>query len=266
MKTLALFAISALLAGTLSAPLAGDAHAQNDPDILKRIAQEAETQIESQIGETYGSYDAAPPEIRERFELGHEQVVLLGEALESSDVEEARGHFLSAMKHFKEITRVIAAPAAQTEDRDLLSELNRLANYVDSLKRVSDTHNTGIDFEGIDSLIDQARSEISGGTGDPAATIDQVKSLIRDIKNNLREHASQSASDRARQFVEEQLDGIDQRLARALDAGADPSQLEEARGLVEEIRTMMERNETEDAKQILRELIGLIKQIERSVR
>ncbi len=272
MRTLALLAVSALAAGALFTSLTDGAFAQNDPDILKRIAEEAQAQIEDQIRGTYDGYDAAPPQVKEEFELGGQQVVLLGESLESSDVEEARGHFLSAMRHFKEITRMIApraaeegtASPAQAADRDPLSELNRLVRYVDSLRQVSDRHDTGISFGGIDSLIDRARSEITHGTGNPAATVDQIRSLIQDIKKDIREHASSSASDRARQFVERQLGGIDERITGASDAGADPSQIGEARGLIDEIRTMMAGGEIEDAKRLLRELIQLARQIESS--
>ena len=45
MKTLALFTIFVLIFGTVSTSLVGDAYAQNDPNILLRIAEQADKQI-----------------------------------------------------------------------------------------------------------------------------------------------------------------------------------------------------------------------------
>lgn len=269
-------ALLALLPAVLLAAAAEGAHAQDDPGILKRITDQAEAQILDQLETEYGATDAAaiPPAVADLFARGQEQADLLGEALLDSDMGGAREHFLSAMGYFKQVTRMMAAapvaegqPAApdRAAGRDLSSELNRISKYVGILKTISAKHGAGADFGAIDSLIEQARREIAGGTGDPPATIDRLGELVNLAEAGIREHAYMGASDRAKQFVDEQLGDMEGRLAGALDAGADPSRVAEAHILAERVRYLIAEDEIDGAKSILRELFDLVDRIEGSV-
>ncbi|MFB5623467.1 MAG: hypothetical protein ACE5RP_00920, partial [Nitrosopumilus sp.] len=156
MKTLALFTIFVLVFGTLSTSLISDAYAQNDPNILLRIAEQADKQIKNQLDRSYG--DSVPSNIENLYEKAHAAV----ESLENSlpdDVEQAREDFLTAMKLFQQISRMAsttteakANTASDVTDRDLKSELNRLHKYFQSLKSISEKQKTGIELSEIQRL------------------------------------------------------------------------------------------------------------------
>ena len=268
-------ALLALIPAALLAAAAEGAHAQDDPGILKRITDQAEEQILNQLGMEYGASAAAvPAAVADLFARGQEQADLLEGALLDSDMDKAREHFLSAMGYFKQVTRMMtAAPTTEEQPpapgraagRDLSSELNRTSKYVEILKAISAKHGAGADFGAIDSLIEQARREIAGGAGDPRATMDRLGELVHLAEAGIREHASMGASDRAKQFVDEQLGDMEERLAGALDAGADPSLVAEAHILAERVRYLIAEDEIDGAKAILRELFDLADRIEGSV-
>ena len=62
MKTLALFTIFVLISGVASTSLVNDAYAQNDPNVLLRIATQADKQILNQLDRSYG--DSIPSKIQ----------------------------------------------------------------------------------------------------------------------------------------------------------------------------------------------------------
>ena len=72
MKTLALFTIFVLIFGTASTSLVSDAYAQNDPNVLLRIATQADTEILNQLENSYG--DFVPSDIQTLYEKGHAAV------------------------------------------------------------------------------------------------------------------------------------------------------------------------------------------------
>lgn len=282
MKTPALlllpFTISALILGTTaSTSPVSDAYAQNDPAILERIALQADGQILNQLERVYG--DSVPPAVQSAYDRGHLAVESLIDSLAAGNVERAKEDFLTAMKSFKQITRMtsesvaearLAAPSDDggggNSDRDLQSELNRLIKHVNKIRDVSQNHNTGINFDKIDGLIDQAHHEITSGTGDPSGTMDQLKRLIDSVKKNIHEHASHDAPDRVKQFVSKQLDNIERKLSGASDAGADPSQVSRAYEIITKIKSLMsEHDDVDNARMALHDLVDLVKRIESSV-
>lgn len=270
MKTLALFTIFVLIFGTASASLANDAYAQNDPNILLRIAAQADKQISKQLERSYG--DSMPSDIRSLFLQGHAAV----EALEKSlpdDVEQARNDFLTAMRSFKQISKMISEPAGTAAsskltsvvDRDLSSELDRLEKHVENLKNISEKQNAKITFEEIDYLIGEAQNQIKDGTATPE-TINELKHLVDSIQKEISKSSSHSASDRIKQFVEKQLEIIDRKLTKASDAGADVTQIDNARDKISKISSFIEDDDIGNAKIVFNELNKLVKNIERSVR
>ena len=266
MKTLVLFALSSIVLVSLT----GSAYAQNDPYILEKIASQADAQILNQLKGIYG--DSIPSDIQVLYDHGHQAVNSLKENLDTGNIEQARQDFLAAMNSFKQITKMISASITSTQstdtpdsDRDLQSELIRLVKYVKSIKKISDNHNTGIDFTPIDHLINQAHSEITTGTGNPTDTIDQLKRLVESAKKNIGEHASHGASDRVKQFINEQLVQIEEKLTNVSDAGANSAEVVVAYELIIEIKTLMSENKVDDAKKIFLNLIDLVNGIESSI-
>lgn len=265
MKTLAIFTIFVLIFGTAPAVLS-DAYAQNDPYILLRIATQADTQIQHQLDSVYG--DSVPSEIQELYQKGHMAVLSLEESL-PDNLEQARQDFLTTMKSFKQITRMISEPttdsastSAQTTDRDPSSELDRLVKYVQKLKTVSATHNIEINFDRIDYLIDHARNQIANNE-DHSETLDQIKHLITFIEKDIRSHDSHGSSDRVKDFVLKQLEEIETKLDRAQEAAADQTQIDIAHQLVAEVRELISNNQIDDAKNVFHELNELLKEITR---
>ena len=270
MKTLALFTIFVLIFGTASMSLVGDAYAQKDPNILLRIATQADEHISNQLERSYGN--SIPSDVQTLYVQGQKAV----ESLENSlpdDIEQARNDFLTAMKSFKQISKMISEPiekstiskSTRVADRDLSSELDRLEKYVENLKTISKKHDTGITFDEIDQLIESARTQIETETASPEI-IDQLKHRVNSIQQKIRDSSSDGTSDRINQFIEKQLEIIDRKLTKASDVGADGTQIDNAYDKIFEIRSLIESNDIGNAKLVFHELNKLVKNIERSVR
>ncbi|AFS83748.1 hypothetical protein [Candidatus Nitrosopumilus sediminis] len=268
MKTLALFTIFVLVFGTLSTSLVSDAYAQNDPNILLRIAEQADKQIKNQLDRSYG--DSVPSNIEDLYEKAHTAV----ESLENSlpdDVEQAREDFLTAMKLFQQISRMVSTYTTETKvstsdvsDRDLKSELNRLHKYFQSLKSVSEKQKTGIELSEIQRLFILANEQIiADDTQGAIQTINEIKSLIISIKEHIRDYSSNSASDRVKEFILKQLERIQKVLDRADSETAD---LEKANSLIEEIEILISEDKISDAKKKFGELNKIVKIIKKSIR
>ena len=269
MKTLALFTIFVLIFGIASTSLVSNVYAQNDPYILLRIATQADKQIFNQLDMTYG--DSIPSDIQTLYQNGH----LAVESLENSlpdNVEEAKEHFLTAMKAFKQITRMISEPTSESKnnsadahDRDLKSELNRLHKYFQNIKTISEKHDTGIDLSDIERLFAQARQQINADEIEAATeTIEHLESLIETIKQNIREHASHSTSDRNKNFALKQLERLRTTLDKAEAIDPDIPELKEANSLVQEIETLLSEDNISDAKKKFTKLVELVKIIKKS--
>ena len=272
MKILALFTIFVLIFGTTSPLLVSDAYAQKDPNILLRIAIQADKQILNQLDRSYG--DSVPSDIQALYEKGHTAVESIDNSL-PDDMKQARENFLIAMKSFKQITRMISEPTTEARlttssdvsDRDLKSELNRLHKYFQSLKTVSEKHNTGIEFSEIEQLFAQAHQQInSDEIGAATETIQQLESLIGTIKKSIHEYASHSASDRAKKFALNHLNKIKKIIDRAASVDSDIPELEEANSLIQEIETLISEDNISDAKKKFVKLIKTMKIIKKSLR
>jgi len=266
MKTLALFTIFVLIFGTASTSLVNDAYAENIPDVLLRIATQADTEILNQLENSYG--DSVPSDIQTLYEKGHAAVESLKNPL-SDDVEQTKEDFLTAMKSFRQITSVISEPASEAKltsspDRDLNSELNRLHKYFQSLKTISQKHNTGIDFSEIEQLFVLAHEQINSDViNEGTETLDQLKSLIHIENQKIREHSSNSASDRITVFALKQLEKILKILDDpSLDTGTPEFSI--AISLVAEIEILISEDNIPVAKEKFGELNEIMKIIKTS--
>ena len=271
MKTIALFTIFVLISGIASTSLVNDAYAQNDPSVLLHIATQADKQILNQLDRSYG--DSIPSKIQTLYEKGHASVESLKNSL-PDNIEQAREDFLSAMKLFKQITRMISEPVEESKisaytsepHRDFSSELDRLEKHVQNLKKISEKHNSEINFDEIDNLINEARIQIDNGTDNISEIIDKLKDFIHSIKKEIRESTSHGESDRIKQFVDKQLKDIEKKLTKALDSGADETQVDKAHELITEIKVLISENNIDNAKMVFHDLHKLVKNIVRSVR
>ena len=267
MKTLALFTMFVLIFGTASTSLVNEAYAQDNPDILLRIAIQADKQILNQLDKLYG--DSIPSDIQILYEEGHTAVESLGNSL-PANIEQAKEDFLTAMKSFKQITRMISEPNTESRltisDNDLKSKLNRLDKYFQNLKTASEKHNTGIEFSEIQQLFTQAHQQIdSGETNLALETIHQLEIFIDEIKKKIREHSSHSTSDRVKEFALKHLIKIQKMLE---DPSIDPNmpELEKANSLVAQIETLISEDNISDVKKKFGELNKLVKIIKNSIR
>ena len=266
MKTLALFTIFVLIFGTASTSLVSDAYAQNDLDVLLRIATQADTEISNQLENSYGN--SVPSDIQILYEKGHAAVESLKNSL-SNDVEQAKEDFLIAMKSFRQITGVISEPVSgakltTSSDRDLDSELNRLHKYFQNLKTISQKYNTGIDFSEIEQLFALVHEQIDSNAIDEAIeTFHQLESLIHIENQKIREHSSSSASDRIMIFALKQLEKFQKMLDDlSLDTSIPESTI--AISLVAEIETLISEDNIPAAKEKFGELNKIMKIIKRS--
>jgi len=260
--------IFVLVLGITSTSLVSDAYAQNDPDILLQIATQADKQIQNQLNEIFNN--SSPVEIQLLYDKGHQSVKSLKNSL-PDDVKQAKKDFLTAMKSFKEISKIISKSTSMTKsttnisDVDFSSQLDRLEKYIKTLKIISKKHDAKVDFREVTDLIQEVRNQINHGIGNPSDTIDQLKRLITSIEKNIRDSPSHETSDRIKQFVNKQLISIEKKLDKALESGATKTQIDKSHELIKEIRYLISENQIDNAKIVFHELIKLLKDVELSV-
>ncbi|MBU27476.1 MAG: hypothetical protein CMO15_05700 [Thaumarchaeota archaeon] len=264
MKIIALFTIFVLIFGTTS--FVNDAYAQNDLSILLRIATQADKQIQNQLHQVYGN--DVPEKIQFLYDKGHMTVNSLEKSL-PDDAKQAKKDFLTSMKLFKQISKMISEPVVKVQviliHSDQSSQLERLEKYVLTLKTISKKLDAKINFENIDDLLLKTRNQINNGTEIPSEIIIQLKSSITSIEKDIREFASHSAFDRIKQFVDRELDRIEKKLDKAEEIGADQNQINKAHELIDEIKILIDKNQINDAKIVFHELHKLLKNIQYSV-
>ncbi|MBU27022.1 MAG: hypothetical protein CMO15_03190 [Thaumarchaeota archaeon] len=264
MKILALFTIFVLIFGTTT--FVNDAYAQNDLSILFHIATQADKQIQNQLYQVYGN--EVPEKIQSLYTKGHTAVNSLEKSL-PNDVKQTKKDFLTAMKLFKQISKMTSEPIVKVQITisyiDQSSQLDRLEKYVLMLKTISTRLDANINFENVDNILIKTRNQINEGTENPSENINQLKSLIKSIQKDIRESTSHSAFDRIKQFVDRQLDRIDKKLDKAEEIGADQNLINEAHELIDEIKILIDKNQINDAKMVFHELNKLLKNIQYSI-
>ena len=274
MKKLALFAIIVLIFGTISPSLANQAYGQNDPSILLRIAIQADKQIVNQLDKKYEN--EIPNNINILYEKGHRAVESLDKSLSNNDIEKAKQDFLSAMNSFMQISRIISQSSekvivvsvSQKSNQNLESKLDRLEKYVKTLESISNKHKieqNGNNFTTAYSLIQEIRNQINTNE-DSSKNIDELKDLIKSIKNEIRNSMAEKQSNSIKNFFEKFLVQIDQKLMQAKDLGRDQIEIDKANELILEIRELLSKNQINDAKKVYSELKVVLKNIGISVK
>ena len=253
MKTITTFVLLILVVSMAFGGMTSNVFAEEDPAILK-IAKRAQEQINKQIS------DNSSDEIKRLFEEGKQEVNSLEKAVKSDDVDQAKEHFLSAMKIFKEISRHLTSSvsdaAPQTEStslrndvKDPSNDLQRLQVYVNSLKTIAKKYDTSIDFSELDELFIQARQQIGKDQFAQAVdTIHEIKETIVDVNKEIREIASKQESQRAKEYAQKYLEQLDRLIENAKKQGISDEIIEKLESARENLSL------TDDPRQIIEEI------------
>lgn len=215
-----LFLIASLL-GTIST----HAYAESETESLVRLAMQARDHIKFELSNT----ESVPDEIKKLYEQGSAEIDALNNAAKEENAEEARTHFLAAMRIFKEIGQQIsqARPVAElalAQDANtqygIKPVIDRMEKYVDRLKGIAEKNGVEIDFQALDELIITARNNYnSGDLGSAEKTIGILESLTLDVYNVLKDNADQKKAMRAKDFAEKQIQRVDILIVQAKDLG-----------------------------------------------
>ena len=215
-----LFLIASLL-GTISTY----AYAESETESLVRLATQARDHIKLELSNT----ESVSNEIKKLYEQGSAEIDALNNAAKEENAEEARTHFLAAMKIFKEIGQQISqvrpvAERALAQDTNtqygIKPVIDRMEKYVDRLKGIAEKNGVEIDFQTLDELIITAKNNYnSGDLGSAEKNIGILESLTLDVYNVLKDNADQKKTMRAKDFAEKQIQRVDTLIVQARDLG-----------------------------------------------
>ena len=192
MTNVSVYVMVMLAASLALGGMTSNAFAQDEPNILEKIAERAQDQIQNQIS------DDSSDDIKLLFEKGKNEVNALKESLDDNDLDSAKQHFLSSMKIFSEISRQLTTQTntepnpSQSQYKNPSNDLLRMHGYVNNLKSISSNQNAEIDFSLLDELFIKARNHISNKQFKEASqTIHEIKNTILEINEELRKKSSQ---------------------------------------------------------------------------
>ena len=216
MKIIVTVSLLLLISG-LSFGISNEAYAQNDPSILLKIVKHTQEQIENQI-----PHDSSD-KIKNLLNIGNSHINSLDESLQNNDIESAKGHFLSAMKTFKEISKNLSPTDTSSqisspsqESKKISANLTRLHVHVENLKLITGNHDVSFDYSEIDNLFIQAKQYLMDNQiPETLNAIDKIKSIITDIKFTLHEHALKQESHRAKEYAQKYLERTDRLIEQA---------------------------------------------------
>ncbi|MDD9878055.1 MAG: hypothetical protein OXR84_11510, partial [Magnetovibrio sp.] len=143
-----------------------------------------------------------------------------------------------------------------------------LEKYVKTLESISNKHKieqNGNNFTTAYSLIQEIRNQINTNE-DSSKNIDELKDLIKSIKNEIRNSMAEKQSNSIKNFFEKFLAQIDQKLMQAKDLGRDEIEIDRANELILEVRELLSKNQINDAKTVYSELKVVLKNIGISVK
>ena len=238
--------------------------AQSDPAVLLRLAKAAQNQVDRQISHS----DNVSDEIRRLYNEGVSEVNAIQKAIRTDDMESVKQHFLNAMKIFKKITMILnqadiqtrsadVAESAAAPQRDYSSNLDRLKQLISTLKSIA--RSQSVNFAEVDGLVDKATKQVRENDREGLiVTIGQLKTLLGDIKNELRKHASQQTADREIKFFNSMIDRLEQK-------DVDQDLLAEAKQMLIEFEELIADGKYQDAKVLKRALTDKIKEIYKSL-
>ena len=222
MKSILTFSLLILVA-TMITGIPGSISAQEDLEILVKIAKRAQEQINNQI-----SPDSSEKMI-ELFDKGTKYVNALDESVINNDSSSAKENFLSSMKTFAELSRQLTTSHTSSQldaesviipVKDPTNTLQRLNVYVNHLKTINEKHDVLIDFTELDLLFTKAHQLINEDKFSEAlSTIEEIKEIIVEINKEHRQEATKQESQRAKQYAMRYLEQIDRLIENAKKQG-----------------------------------------------
>ena len=265
MKKLTSYALLVLVASITFSGILPNVEAQDDPRALLKLVNQAENQIKRQIS----SMDTVSDDIQKLLRQGSVEAKALEESIQERDVDSARKHFQEAMRIFKQISHMLSdrPSVAQTDSftdsvktRELKGNLERIIQYVNSLKNIANREKADINFSEINSLIDSAKSQIIDGNYDQAYdTLEKLKSLSSDANQSMRDYASKKASDRARDYASDYLEKLDRLIEQAKNLGQPDEVITELEAAREDLSNA---SSTTEIVEKIRKIISIKKQFE----
>jgi hypothetical protein len=232
--------------------------ADSQLDSLVNIATQARTQVKLQLDRA----DNVPDDIKALYEQGNSETELLINSAKQQNVAQAKQHFLSAMKIFKQISMTFSSTQSAPKDTvpqimqakqapptagiDYKTSVSRMENYVDLLKGLVAKNNISVDFTKLDELIKNAKADIAKGDMiSVEKTYDELKTAITDIQNLIKEKTNQKLVDRAKSFANEYIVKIDALINNAKELGISDDDVAKLKQVRESLST------TNDPSQII---------------
>lgn len=243
MKTLTIIAMI-LMAGIIT----GTAFADSKLDSLVSLATQAKIQIKLQMDRTNPS-----EEIRGLYQQGSKETDLLAAAARQGNAEEAKQHFLAAMKIFRQITQSFSEQTAVSQappqappvpEFDYKNAISRLENAVSKLKSSAAKNNLPVDFSKIDGLIEQAKTSIANDdTQTLAKSYGELKVAIAEMQKTIKNMTAQLSNERARVFVTNYINKIDLMLAQAKELNLSDQDIAKLNKIKEELAMANDTNQ-----------------------
>jgi hypothetical protein len=268
-KIISSIVLLALVSSMIFSSIPVSVYADSQSDSLIRIASQARDQVKIQLSKV-----DVTQEIKEKFELGSEQIELMIKAERNEDVPAARQHFLSAMTIFNDIIQQISErpstseaalsdSAVSVDTSRIAFELDRLERYVAQLKRIAINNGFDLDSSGLDDLIKQARNDLREGNSDSAiSTIDEIKQSITELNQILREKTRQYTTDRAISLATKHLEDLDRLVAEAKDIGVSEGTLERLIDAKEQLNSVSDASDVAKIIDEVKKLLSVKKQFE----
>ncbi len=212
MKTLAILLLTLVGTLTVSGPIQSFADPQLDT--LVNIATQARNNLNVDISQI----NNAPDEITNLYHQGSNETDALTNASHEQNITSARQHFLSAMKFFKATNdKINSLNTSQINDQsrtlviELQSEITRMEKIEERLRTVALTNNANFDFSQFDQLIQKAKQDLDNGKlNDTSKSIEILNQIMDEAHQSLADIADQKTTDRARDFVEKQIETLNE--------------------------------------------------------
>ena len=247
MKTILALTLIALVASMAAAP----AFADSKLDSFVNLANQARTQVKIQLDKMPSVSD----DIKSLYAQGDSETEQLIASVKKGEQAEAKTHFLSAMKAFRQITQYfsdapiapapvsqpsiapkMATPVSQAPDFDYGNALKRFEANIAILKAVAAKNNLQIDFSKIDNLLQTAKANLASGD---MVTLDKtftdLKAAGADIQTTIKNMVKERSDTRAVSFANKYTTKIDAVLAQAKDLNLSEDQITKLQKAKEEL-------------------------------
>ena len=261
MKKITSFGLLVLVATMIMGGITESVVAQDDPEILFKIAKNAQEQIRNHIS------DSSSDKIKSLFQEGSNQVDALNKSLRNEDTESAKKYFLSSMKIFKKISQMLTQDETSKDKittskttSDPTSDLLKLYRYASSLKTITEKYQSSIDFTELMNLFEKAREQISTKQFEDAQeTIHKIKQIVDNIQEQLHVQALQQEPERIKKYAQKYLEQLDRLIETTKNQEVSNDiikKLENAR------ENLSSASNTEDIVNEIRKIISLKKEFE----